>query len=123
MRIVKLESNTIGNIQNPSADDVLRAFDDEWADVAGNIYALYRDNNKSIHSISGMNFRNYSLSLGDGGRTFLLCNSHFNFRHDQIQDYFVRFYKNDDTWISELKWIKQQQPSLFGFVKNLFRKL
>ena len=45
---MKLVTNTIGTIENPSVEDIRRSFHDDMEDVAGNLYALYKENGDSI---------------------------------------------------------------------------
>ena len=99
---MRLESNTIGNVDDPTEDDIHRSFHDDWEDVAGNVYTLYLDDGTSISSISGHALRNFSLSLGDGSRTVRVCTTPLT--RDEVRAFFIRRFQGDQSWISELQW-------------------
>ena len=99
---MKLVTNTIGTIENPSVEDIRRSFHDDMEDVAGNLYALYKENGDSIHSISGHMLQKFSLSISDpNAKTKTVSRG---LRRDSVEEYFVCFYLGDDSWKSELQW-------------------
>lgn len=117
---MKLVSNTIGNIENPSENDIIRAFRDDWGDVPGNIYSLKLDNGNEIHSISGAFFKEFSLSISHEAGVYLTCKSFFT--ADQVIEYFIKFYHGDKDFIKNLEWAEYKRISLsktlISFIRN-----
>ncbi len=115
---MRLESHTIGNINDPTENDIRMSFlDEEWGDVPGNVYSLYKGDGTSIHSISGTDMNNYSLSLrNNSSQAFQVCTNLL--AQDQVMEYFVKFFLNDMSWIPSLNWKEERKRYLFGAVSN-----
>ncbi|ERN41088.1 hypothetical protein KR51_00023480 [Rubidibacter lacunae KORDI 51-2] len=117
---MRLQSNTIGYVDNPTEKDIQRSFHDEWEDVAGNFYALIRDDGTTLCSISGNYLKDFSLTLGNQAGLFQICQADFS--RDEAEQYFLRFFRGDDSWIEDLEWKEKRRRSLVDMISSLFKK-
>ncbi|WP_372365013.1 hypothetical protein [Candidatus Uabimicrobium sp. HlEnr_7] len=120
---MRLEANTIGNIDNPSEDDIARAFEnrEKWdmADVMGNVYTLSKGCT-SLFCISGHNFENFSLRFYDKNEQIYICSSTLS--ASEVKQYFIRFYNDDMKWYDNLDWHLYIHKTLWErFLEKFFR--
>jgi len=117
---MKLESNTIGDVEDASEDDVRRAFENRepWdnADWAGNVYALIADDGAALSAISGAEFQDFSVTFSDASGTRRVCPRVLPAQ--EVADWFVAFLGGDTARIGPEAWPVETQGSLFSGLRR-----
>lgn len=121
---MRLDSNAIGSIAQPTEDDVRRAFenrqDGDIADWAGNATTLTAADGTSVSTISGPDFQGFSLACRSAaGRR--IC-PHL-FHADQVKAWFVQFHAGDRGWMAGLDWQDEPPGRLAAAVRAVSRWL
>ncbi len=119
---MRFESNTIGNVEASSEDDILRAFESresyDIADWPGNVYALLADDGTVLSAVSGSHFKDFALAITDpngtrqeGSRLMLA---------DEVLEIFIKFRNGDRTWISAETWRERPTGMLQRLLSRVF---
>jgi hypothetical protein len=101
--MIVLETNTIGNIENPTDEDIRRAFRDGFDDVGGNIYCLKLDDGTRLVSVSGDHLRDFSIVSRTASNVISHCTRSFS--RDEAESVFLAYLNGENETISKLQWI------------------
>lgn len=117
---MKLESNTIGNVSDPTPDHIHAAFHDDREDVAGNIYVLRRDDGTYLSSVSGDYFEDFSLVRGDRTDCYEVCTDALT--RDEVVECFQSFWLNRTDIFARYDWKTEQKFNLRHKLKTWLKR-
>lgn len=99
---IKFESNTIGDFDSPTKEDIERAFlDPQSVEMAGNLFHLATKDGL-LSCVSDPNREGYGLSWQNGKDTAQTAIQSIPL--EKAIHYFERYRSGDTSWFDELKW-------------------